>query len=77
MTSLEFITKLNSVNEKSKILENIYIFINNFSDEYSKDEICNFIENLPEDNFTSFGNKLGLCRGHCLEELKNINSNNT
>ncbi len=70
MTSLEFITKLNSVNEKSKILENVYIFINNFSGEYSKEEICDFIEDLSEDNFTSFGNKLGLCRVHCLEELK-------
>lgn len=70
MTSLEFITKLNSVNEKSKILEVVYAFINNFSDEYNKEKIRTFIENISEEKFTSFGNKLGLCRIHCLEELK-------
>ena len=74
MTSLEFITKLNSVNEKSEILEAVYIFINNFSTDCRKEEICDFIENLSEDAFTSFGNKLGLCRVHCLEELKNTDN---
>lgn len=70
MTSLEFATKLNSINGKSEILETIYAFINNLSEEYNKDEIKFFIENISEDKFTSFGNKLGFCRNHCIEELK-------
>ena len=70
MTSLEFATKLNSINEKSEVLEAIYAFINNCSGEYSKDEIRFFIDNISEEKFTSFGNKLGFCRNHCIEELK-------
>lgn len=70
MTSLDFAKKLNSINEKGKILEVIYTFINNVPEQYNKDDIRFFIENISEDNFTSFGNKLGLCRSHCIEELK-------
>lgn len=56
MTSLEFITKLNSVNEKREILEVVCAFIDDFSVEYNKDEISVFIESISEDEFTSFGN---------------------
>ena len=74
MTSLEFATKLNSINKKSEILEAIYTFINNFSEQYDKNEISFFIETISDDKFTSFGNKLGFCRNHCIEELKKIDN---
>lgn len=74
MTSLDFAKKLNSINEKGEILEAIYAFINNVSEQSNKEEIKFFIENISEDNFTSFGNKLGFCRNHCIEELKRVDN---
>ena len=74
MTSLDFAKKLNSVNEKGEILEAIYAFINNVSEQSNKEEIKFFIENISEDKFTSFGNKLGFCRNHCIEELKRVDN---
>ena len=71
MNTKEFLIRLNSINEKSAIKALISEYIDAHADKSPKEEIKNYIYGLPENQFTSFGNKLGYCRNYCIEENKN------
>lgn len=70
MNAKEFSVRLSLINEKSAIKALISEFINTHSSESPKEELKNFINGLIDNEFTSFGNKLGYCRNYCIEENK-------
>ena len=76
MTPFDFAKKLNSIDKKSEILEVLYGFINNHSGEFEKSAIKNLVENISEEKFTSFGNKLGFCKKHCIDETDKATTDN-
>lgn len=71
MTLIQFADKLNNSSEKSAIKALICEFINNHADQCKETDAKTFVDQLQDDRFTDFGNKLGYCRNYCRDELKN------
>lgn len=72
MTLLEFAQKINLIIEKSALKEAIVSFVNtppSAITEIDEDKIELFIDAIPKEAFTSFGQNLGFCKKYCLDEL--------
>lgn len=77
MTLLHFAQSLNSITEKSALIAMIGSFVNDHSvEKVDTQKLKAFIESILDDDFTSFGQNLGFCKSHCIEELgKESNKN--
>ena len=70
MTLLQFAQRLNSLTERSSLIAAIGSFVDDHSDEkVDNNKLKAYVNSIVEDDFTSFGQNLGFCKNHCLNEL--------
>lgn len=78
MTVLEFITELSKIEVKIDAISALYhSFAYDFKDSvlnYDEKHIRALLQSFSEEDFASFGTKLGRCFSDCKEERKNLSS---
>lgn len=74
MTLIDFTQKLDKIEQRSAVLATLYDFIDSHTRETELSEVKSYIEQLPEDRFTSFGSKLGLCKNCCIDQTQKAGS---
>lgn len=78
MTVLKFIEKLSKVEVKIESISALYhSFAYDFKDnelEFNKAEVETILKSFSDEEFASFGMKLGRCFSNCQEERKNLES---
>ena len=78
MTVLDFITKLSKIEVKIETISALYhSFAYDFKDSdlnYDKNYIETILNSFTDEDFASFGTKLGRCFSDCQDERKNLES---
>lgn len=78
MTVLEFITELSKIEVKIDAISALYhSFAYSFEDKvlkYDEKHVRTLLQSFSEEDFASFGTKLGRCFSDCQEEQKNLAS---